>query len=315
MLLPITKNRNHLIDLLRFFAASGVALFHFNESIPFIDNWYRNFCKWGHWGVPVFFLISGYCIRIAEKHAITPKGFIIRRIFRIFPPYWFSLIIVCISVLILKIITGTNSVAILPKSFSDIIATVFLYTSPASHVKVINWVYWTLPYEVVFYLIIYLTFMLPRKIRSITLILLIAIAIILPIQKEGVWFFFDQLPTFMTGYALYLLINEDENVWLSLSILFLSIIGVVLKNPVWNNLLVVLGLCFLIFLDIIRPLKANIFSRFGDYSYSIYLLHVPICLYLLGFIKQVKIVQQNIILNIIIDFSLLILILIISKNS
>ena len=85
MSLPNTKTRNHLIDLLRFLAASGVALFHFNEPIVYMDNWYRNFCKLGHWGVPVFFLISGYCIRIDEKYAKSLKDFIIRRFFRIYP--------------------------------------------------------------------------------------------------------------------------------------------------------------------------------------------------------------------------------------
>jgi peptidoglycan/LPS O-acetylase OafA/YrhL len=304
--------RNYLIDLLRFLAASWVALFHFNEPVIYIDNWYRNFCKLGYLGVPVFFIISGYCICIAEKHSKTPKEFIIRRFFRIFPPYWFSLIVVVACALAIKVITGTNSTP-LPKTAGAVIATFFLYTTPLSHFPKINWVYWTLPYELFFYLATFVALTLPGKAKIILLLVLTAIAVVLPAQKEGVTFFFNELPTFILGYSLYLIINKGENIWLSGLLFLLAVTGVYLKHPVCSYLLTSATVCVLILADNWKPLKNNFFSRLGDYSYSVYLIHVPVAIYLLGFIKNKQTVQQCIGLNIAVDLTLLAIIVLLSK--
>ena len=80
-----------------------------------------------------------------------------------------------------------------------------------------------------------------------------------------------------------------------------------------NGTIVSSCVCLFIFIDSIKPLKNNFFSSLGDYSYSMYLIHVPIGIYLLGFIKNIKIVQANIALNIIVDLSLLALIIFISR--
>lgn len=311
----LEKNRNHLIDLLRFISASWIVLLHCNDPIPYIDNWYRNFCRIGHLGVPVFFIVSGYCICLAERHTKTSGEFIVRRLFRIFPPYWFSIIVTCICVLTLKIIIGTNSVTALPKNVQGILATLFLCTHPLSNVGTINWVYWTLTYELFFYLMIFLSLILPKQLKTPFLFVLTITSVLLPFQWVGILFFFNELPLFMLGYALFLLINKCENIWVNSLLFVLSIIGIFLKHPSWDYFLVAFIVCTAIFFDYLKPLRNNIFSRFGDYSYSTYLLHIPICLYLLGFIKNEEIIQHNIYLNIIADFSLLALILFISKWS
>jgi peptidoglycan/LPS O-acetylase OafA/YrhL len=309
---PYTKNRNHQIDLLRFFSACWVVLFHFNEPIIYIDNWYRNFCKLGYLGVPVFFILSGFCIGIAQKHVKSPVEFIIRRLFRIFPPYWFSVLVVLVCALCVMIITGTNSTP-LPKSLSGVIATLCLYTAPLSHFKAINWVYWTLPYEMFFYVLMFLALIPPPRFRTAIPFLLIIVSLVLPIQKEGILFFFDEIPVFMLGYALYVLTNGDENPLLNILLLPLSIAGTILKHHSLVYLLTCLLTIVLIFIDSKKPLNNNFFSRMGDFSYSVYLLHIPIGIYLLGFIKENWVVQHSIILNILCDFSLLMLILLIAK--
>lgn len=81
------KERNYTIDLLRFFAATMVVFFYFNETVPFIDNYYRTIVKFGWLGVPVFFVISGYCILLTANTSKNGFDFLIRRLFRIFPSY------------------------------------------------------------------------------------------------------------------------------------------------------------------------------------------------------------------------------------
>lgn len=306
------NSRNHLIDLLRFLAASGVILFHFNEPVPYVDNFYRNFCKLGFLGVPIFFVISGYCIRIAENHSKVPINFIIRRLFRIFPPYWFSILLVVFSALTVKLITGTNSTFI-PKDLYGISATIFLYTTPLSHYKTINWVYWTLPFELFFYLIVTGVMFLSEKIKIALLIILTLISILLPIQTGNILFFFNELPTFILGYSLYLTINKSANSYFGILLFVVSVVGVFIKHPGFEYPIVSLAVCILIYLDSIKPLLNNFFSDLGDYSYSMYLIHVPVGIYLLGFIKNTKLVQTNILLNIVVDLILLILIVFISR--
>ncbi|WP_419788619.1 hypothetical protein [Mucilaginibacter sp. SP1R1] len=84
---------------------------------------------------------------MASNQAKNAKHFIVRRILRIFPPYWFSIIIVGIVIICSIVTNGANSIAILPKSGKDILATITLLTTPFSSVPIINWVYWTLTFE------------------------------------------------------------------------------------------------------------------------------------------------------------------------
>jgi peptidoglycan/LPS O-acetylase OafA/YrhL len=309
--LPGAKNRNHTIDLLRFVSAAYVALFHFNAPMQFTTSWYADFCNRGKLGVPVFFIISGYCIRLAHKHTKTPRGFIIRRLFRIFPPYWFSLFVTALCILILKIVTGYNSVVALPKKLGEILVTPLLYTYPLSNIQPINMVYWTLPYELFFYLIIFLAIIPAPKWRMVLPLALTATAIIIPLQKTGILFFFNELPTFMLGYALCILIDEGLQ-WPGVLLFIISAAGIAIKHPEIGYLLASVIAVGAIFIDSRKPLANNFLSRLGDISYSIYLLHVPVCVYLLGFLYRAKAVQHYLILNILVDIFLMTVIIFVS---
>ncbi|RYE53878.1 MAG: acyltransferase, partial [Sphingobacteriales bacterium] len=91
------REDREFIYILRFLLASMVALFHFNQSNIPVDNWYRNVINFGWLGVPVFFVISGYYIAVSATNCKTARDFAVKRLFRIFPAYWISLIIVLIA--------------------------------------------------------------------------------------------------------------------------------------------------------------------------------------------------------------------------
>lgn len=143
------------------------------------------------------------------------------------------------------------------------------------------------------------------------LIILLIAAIIFPFPPAGLFFFFNQLPTFLLGYTLFLVLNKTDI--LSLAMVLLAIIAVISGHHNIGYLAVCSVVCILIVADKIKPLNNNFFSRLGDYSYSMYLIHVPVGIYLLGFIKNYKVVQVNVWLNIIADLSLLSLIIFISR--
>lgn len=304
--------RNHLIDLLRILAASWVVLFHFNEPIKHIDNWYRNFCKYGHLGVPVFFMISGYCILIALQHAKKPAEFIVRRFFRIFPSYWFSLAITALIILLLKLITGVNSAIAIPKSIVGILATITLTTSPISNITTINWVYWTLSCEVLFYLAVFACAFFKKQYFTIALIAVTLLSIFLPKFESGPFFFLNLWPLFSFGLAIYLLLHKPGQKWLNIALLILAITGFYTTHQSTVYIISCAITAVLIIGNHFKPLKNNLLSRYGDVSYSLYLVHVPIGVYLSGHLKIV-VIQTNMTLNILFDVALLAFLLFISK--
>jgi peptidoglycan/LPS O-acetylase OafA/YrhL len=304
----VSEKRNNLIDLLRIFAASCVALFHFNEPIVYINNWYRNFCKLGYLGVPVFFVVSGYCILIALEHAAKPTEFAIRRFFRIFPPYWFSLVVIIAIAVCEKVITGTNSVY-LPKTAGDILATPLLLVSPVTHVNTMNWAYWTLPYEVIFYIIIFLLSYFRGKYFLILLIILNVLPLIVPANANGLLSFFGYLPMFGLGMAVYF-INHKKQIRVSLILLALVIVDLYFSKTGLPYGLVSIITSALIFCNNFKPLAKNIFSKYGDVSYSLYLIHVPVGIFAFGFLKTNF--QTNIALNIVFDIAMLLFLILFS---
>ncbi|MCY2973100.1 MAG: acyltransferase, partial [Planctomycetota bacterium] len=88
------------IEVLRGFAAIWVFCFHFSFSNSFQTSFpiFYNVLKAGHLGVPMFFVLSGFCITASavgshRKH-YSVWDFFKRRFKRIYPSYWFSILIV-----------------------------------------------------------------------------------------------------------------------------------------------------------------------------------------------------------------------------
>ncbi len=307
------NNRNHLIELLRIVAAIWVALFHINGVITFQNNWYFNIAYKGYLGVPIFFVISGYCIYYAAHHAKTAVGFIIRRLFRIFPAYWFSLLVVIICLIGFKLIHGDNPVP-LPRTVYSFLATIGLFTSPVFNIRVINYVYWTLSYELCFYTLVFVGLLFPTMYRLLWLIVISIATLFLPKHDHWVFFFIQCWPYFCLGMVVFRLLHcVRDYFYLNMLLLILSTVGFFYTKQPAINIATGIITAILIAINHFIPFKSNSLSRLGNYSYSIYLIHVPIAVYLLGPIKQINYVQTHLWLNIIVDIGLLITIVLLAK--
>ncbi|MBC7913692.1 MAG: acyltransferase [Pyrinomonadaceae bacterium] len=298
-------NRNYIIDLLRFLAALSVALFHFNESIPYTDNWYRNLIKIGYLGVPVFFVISGYCILLTASRSKNASDFLIKRLFRIMPAYWFSLLIVLFVVIIQTLITGYNSITLLPKDIISISAVLTLLTDPFTSIPTINWVYWSLTYELFFYFVVTFSLFFSKSFTLPFLIFISLLSLIIPSESNGPLFFLYHWPTFALGLGVYLLYHkQDSKHWtfciLIFAITLISLTKTFLLSGQITYVAAALIGALLIVLSHHIKLNNNLFSKLGDYSYAIYLIHVPIGVYLIGALKTQDI-QKKILLNILFD--------------
>jgi peptidoglycan/LPS O-acetylase OafA/YrhL len=95
-------NRNYPeLDLLRSVAIILVMLVHCVRRVEILpsDSWLGQFASWGWNGVGLFFVLSGFLIggqiiEATQRGVFSFKRFYIKRFWRIFPPYYFSLLVV-----------------------------------------------------------------------------------------------------------------------------------------------------------------------------------------------------------------------------
>jgi peptidoglycan/LPS O-acetylase OafA/YrhL len=284
-------DRNGWIDLLRALGAMAVALFHFN-SVPLTlppgaQAWHTVWLH-GHWGVGVFFALSGYCLYPGWKRAPGSGGFLLRRARRILPSYWCSLVLVAGLVVAVRLFTGVNDVAPVPAGPGAWLATLLLATDPVTAVPAVNWVYWTLSCILGFYL---LTGLLLLARPAHRLGLLVALHALLCLADaagnpapRGPLFLVSYWPVFGSGLALAVLQAERRAglFMLLVSALHAGWASVRGTDPAAYVVAGILTAAVLALLprrplpDWLRPL-----ARIGEYSYSLYLIHVPVGIYLL----------------------------------
>ena len=142
------------LDALRGIAAVWVAWYHFYRFSPLPDvlrlsKWPRWFLLHGYLGIEIFFVLSGVVIslsimdeRISAPYALS---FAVRRSIRLDPPYWITLALACV----IRTAVGT------PPPPSSVVAHIF-YLQNVLGIPNIVPQFWTLCYEIQFYLVLIL---------------------------------------------------------------------------------------------------------------------------------------------------------------
>lgn len=127
-------------------------------------------------GVDFFFVLSAFLLTLpfarwacGERAFPSPGPYLVRRIKRVFPAYWAQL-------LVLLVLAFTTSLYVFP-STPALIAHLFMdFNLPPNWVSPINGVWWTLPTEFLFYLLL-LPLALLLKTRTTRLLLLSLIGV------------------------------------------------------------------------------------------------------------------------------------------
>ncbi len=156
-----------IVDGLRGIAATSVVCYHLEGTLqPAIGAWLHGLVSlvfsYGYLGVPVFFVLSGFVITLnVGRKQVTGNffwRFALRRSIRLDPPYWAS------------IATAIGLAAIASRLFPDLHKTLPSLPQIASHLfylqNLLGYgdivpIYWTLCFEVQFYL--FLLFLLAGK--------------------------------------------------------------------------------------------------------------------------------------------------------
>ncbi|MDX3236776.1 acyltransferase [Streptomyces sp. ME03-5709C] len=148
--------RLYALDALRVVAALSVLVFHFTGiDAATKANWGvnpRELFPWlfpvttyGSYGVQLFFIISGFVICLSAWDR-TPGQFVRARFLRLFPAYWFSIVV---GVLVWRGLPDGQRKA---PSISDSLTNVTMLQVPLQARHVVG-SYWTLWVELTFYLI------------------------------------------------------------------------------------------------------------------------------------------------------------------
>jgi peptidoglycan/LPS O-acetylase OafA/YrhL len=113
---PARTDRFAFVDALRGIAALAVAVFHLSggaskQFFSRLPGWVTAGIEWGgHLGVVVFFVISGFVMAYSLKEARPTVAFLsrflVRRLVRLAPPYWASILLILIVPQFVSLATG-----------------------------------------------------------------------------------------------------------------------------------------------------------------------------------------------------------------
>ena len=242
---------------------------------------------YGSAGVAVFFVISGFVI--AHSLSNTPMNgtrffqFIVKRSIRLDPAYWVSIVITLAVVVALAWVH--QSPARLPS-----LATIgwhLLYLQEILRVPEINIVYWTLTYEIQFYLVFaaatWAMAVLAHRLEVVGKIVvmapLCALAFAAAVAPEG-WFlkglFINYWHGFFVGVLAYQAGHKRGNPVLLFALAATIFIASFWKSQVFNAPCAWTSI--ILYLSgrgsfLVVGLRQQMFQLLGRFSYSLYLIH------------------------------------------
>jgi peptidoglycan/LPS O-acetylase OafA/YrhL len=277
-----TGTRVGEIDALRGIAAVAVMLFHYTTRIAelypvgpaTVD------VRHGHFGVNLFFIISGYVIFMTLHRTRKPMDFVVSRFSRLFPAYWAAVLITFGAVFALGLPGKEVS---LGQALANLAMIHGFFGVP--HV---DGVYWTLEVELLFYagmFLLYRSGRLGQVHTAMWLLLGLRLAYYLSANLAGIdlpwrisrFLILGQIPWFAMGIAVYLLVQprvaNDKPKSLALLAGALALLALDARPEVAA---LSLGMAALVYAAATRrlPWLAHpVMVWLGAISYTLYLLH------------------------------------------
>ncbi len=302
----VRRERLQLLDVIRGMALVGVLAFH-ALATTFHGHHRPPFYLWpaaaGKLGVDAFFVLSGFVITQSwgsrPTDLQTSRSFMSRRIKRLFPAYWASLV-VYVALRARDLLHTAHGIGTI---LLHVIGQQFLLPNAAYQ---INSVYWTLTPQIHFYLLFPLLILAMRKLRArsaLILILVMSVGFRVLLHTTNQWpadTILGRLDQFALGMAAALAIGRSNrllNFLRSRTVATLAVVGLVivvfLFGSTWMGpsrsqqvLAETLGhplFAALLALRLLRiperdstSVATTAFAGLGTISYSVYLWHLPI---------------------------------------
>jgi peptidoglycan/LPS O-acetylase OafA/YrhL len=293
------------LDLLRFLSAFSVVIYHYTflgyvadeHLIPVPYEAITSVSKYGYLAVHFFFVVSGFLV-LRSALGRTVKDFFISRVTRLYPAYWAAATLTAVSIVLFG--PAPHSAG-----YSEL-----LHVSPTEYVVNMTMIqqflgfndlegaYWSLGYELSFYLIISILIgwrLINNHLDVVLTIWLGYVALVRPVDATHTPAFYFLIPTyaplFAAGMIFYLLQTQLYAKWKMYALLaiayYLSLRSALPEaathgitfghtmSPV--VIVIVITAIFLIFFAIIHRVfdlsRWPWLSALGALTYPLYLLH------------------------------------------
>ncbi|MFE2969160.1 acyltransferase family protein [Streptomyces sp. NPDC059340] len=306
---PETRGRDQVLGLdgLRGLAALYVLLFHcWLLTMPrFPENSGPAWLGWlmyGRLAVVFFLVLSGFSLAISPArngwHLGGVSRFLRRRAWRILPPYWAAL---ALSLVVAWFVVPASHFG--PPTGTSVLVYGFVvqdvFTAPTP-----NGAFWSIGVEAELYLVFPLLLLVRRRLGAVVLVagvtlLVVARGLLAPNASpvEGVnWLTPNLAPVFVAGLVGAGIVVAPEKVrrlpwhWLAALAALPVLALVVIKGSVWTvdhyfwiDLAVAPAMTMMIAAVatgrpavLMRLLATRPMRGLGDFSYSLYLVHLPI---------------------------------------
>lgn len=280
------------LDALRGIAALGVVLYHFTSLFAVKYNYPELSAIFpvpalniGRYGVELFFIISGFVISMSIENSNDVYRFFVSRFSRLFPTFWAA---VCISSVFIwgfndqfDLVIFLNNLTMIPN---------FLGSTN------IDGSYWTLTYELFFYIAIAGLFYFFRLVPTKTMIFIgLGISLLMIVTatydiylgyKIKALLLIPHIHLFLAGFLFYKLWKPERlqpiQVWAVYLLLFaLALVQWLLvgsdfsRHNITSSVMVTVF--FIVMILVIKGrltfLNHRILVYFGSISYSLYLIH------------------------------------------
>ena len=295
-----------LLDTWRGIAALGIVFYHWSGIVArprpelLHDPFYR-LCEFGAFGVPIFFVISGFCIANAALGTLwrgqSVSDFLKARARRISPTYWAALVLTLFATYIqFKMRIGTEISDPLNVPLSSYVIDLSLFNAPLLKPPALI-VAWSLSYEVLFYGLVAIALAIAATRKSTPLILpLLHTLTVCCLVGNIFWPYhslapFNLWPHFGLGVLVYDILShptrKSPKIWFAATLLLYAVFLVRFDTvigflPQAARPTFALAAIFAIYLLIAypyderwsRPFVARGLTAIGLFSYSLYLTHM-----------------------------------------
>ena len=275
------SQRLEQLDALRGIAALVVVLFHFTFQFNLLYGHVGEplvSVPWGHYGVNLFFMISGFVIFMTLSRTQHVADFIVSRFSRLYPAYW-------VAIALTLLIVGLLGLPGKEVGVSTALLNLLMFQG-LFKVANVDGVYWTLVIELLFYGWALLAYVLGWLHRVHTIL---AAALLLRL----VYFFADRLLGIELPWTISQLLILPYIAWFACGIMVyrltqlrdkprsdgLVIAGAIAVLAITESPGLALFACvltamlYLAALGRLSLLSLAVFTWLGDISYTLYLLH------------------------------------------
>ena len=274
------KKEIPVLDNLRAIAAWSVCIYHFvctTNGFVNKNSFVFKASNFGHYGVELFFVISGLVIPWSLYHTqYRLKNFFtffIKRLARLEPPYLVSIGIVLVLLSFRKFSPAYDQHEI-PITLKQVLLHLGYLIPFFNDVKWLNNVYWTLAIEFQYYLFIGLVYSLFVSSRTYLRYMAYGLLVVIPVcMHTGGHFLPYYLPVFGIGILIFLYKTKAIKITelAGVSILFAGVIY--LYNEALVSLVTILTEISILLLF---NRSNKILAWLGKFSYSVYLLHAMV---------------------------------------